>query len=223
MNISTVPSILKDIIQIFPEEASIAVADGSKYIYYQPSRIIDLKIKPGDSIKEGSLTLQALKVGQKISQFVESNIFGVPYYGMSVPIINEDGLEGCVTAIFSPFQTTASPKWPRHQFLIGKTEDRWIPIPLNQIFYIESNQGKTLLCTDQGAYLNKYSLTELEQILPVEQFIRCHRAFIVNVNAIEEIHPDFHSTFALIMKGMGKSSIPVSQKFSSQFRRFLGF
>lgn len=83
------------------------MADGSKYIYYQSSRIIDLKFKPGYSLKEGSLTLQALKVKQKISQFVESDIFG-----MSVPIINEneDGFVGCVTAIFSPFHTPAAPK-----------------------------------------------------------------------------------------------------------------
>lgn len=75
---------------------------------------------------------------------------------------------------------------PRYQFLIGKTEGRWIPIPFNQVSYIESYQGKTLSYTIQGTFQKKYSLTELEQILPAEQFIRCHRTYIVNVNAIEE-------------------------------------
>ncbi|WP_341769654.1 LytTR family DNA-binding domain-containing protein [Effusibacillus lacus] len=215
--------ILKAISEVFPEEVSFAIADHSRYIYYQPSHSVDLKIKPGDAIREGTVTHKALKIRQKVSQYVESDVFGVPYYGMSIPLINRGNTEGCFTVIFPRFLGKESEKLPRHHFLIGKKEDRWIPVSFPNIFFIESHNGKTLLHTEKDVYLNKYSLVELHKILPQEYFVRCHRAFFVNVNAIAEIHPDFHSTFVLVLKDQNRTRIPVSQKYASHFRKLLGF
>src|SRR5699024_4467893 len=66
-----------------------------------PSKRIDLKIKPGDPIKKGTLAHQALSTEQKISEFIHRNIFGVPYHGMAVPIHDTEGkLEGSVLAVY---------------------------------------------------------------------------------------------------------------------------
>jgi two-component system LytT family response regulator len=223
METSSVLSIVKAISDVFPQEASIAIADKSKFIYYQPSRAIDLKIKPGDFIVEGTLTRKALQYKQKVEQYLENSVFGVPYYAMSTPIFHEGDAQGCITAIFPPTASPVSPKLPRHHFLIGKAEDRWLPIPLHEIHFIESDKGKTYLYTERGIYVNKYSLVELERLLPLDRFIRCHRAYIINVHSIDEIHPDFHSTFMLIMNDPARTRVPVSQKYASSFRRLLGF
>jgi two-component system, LytTR family, response regulator len=223
MDKSSMREIVQAISQVFPHEASIAIADTSRYIYYQPSKSIDLKIKPGDSLKEGTVSLRAVLNQEKVTQFVDEKVFGMPYYGMGMPIFNEAIAEGCITAIFPPFGGTGVEKLPRHNFLIGKTDDKWIPIPLAHIYFIESEKGKTVLNTEEGVYVNKYTLIELEGILPRDTFIRIHRAYIVNVNAIREIHPDFHSTFLLLIKDGKKSKVPVSQKYASLFRRMMGF
>ncbi|GEN34048.1 MULTISPECIES: LytTR family DNA-binding domain-containing protein [Aneurinibacillus] len=223
MENSSILSIVKAISDVFPQEASIAIADKSKFIYYQPSRAIDLKIKPGDDIHESTLTSKALTRKQRVEQYLENSVFGVPYYAMSTPILNEGNAEGCITAIFPPTATPGVPKLPRHHFLIGKGEDRWVPIPLHEIHFIESDKGKTYLYTERGVYVNKYSLVELERILPSDLFVRCHRAYMVNVYSIAEIHPDFHSTFMLIMNDAARTRVPVSQKYASSFRRLLGF
>lgn len=223
MEISAMLSIVKAISDVFPKEASIAIADTSKFIYYQPSRAIDLKIKPGDEVKEGTLTRKALMRKKKIEQYLENSVFGVPYYAMSTPILKEGDAEGCITAIFPPGAGLVQAKWPRYHFLIGKGEDRWVPIPLYDIHFIESEKGKTYLYTERGMYLNKHSLVELEHMLPQDRFVRCHRAYMVNVYSIDEIHPDFHSTFMLIMNDPARTRVPVSQKYASSFRRLLGF
>lgn len=223
MENASVLSIVKAISDVFPQEASIAIADKSRFIYYQPSRAIDLKIKPGDEISEGTLTRQALSRKQKIEQYLDNSVFGVSYYAMSTPILNEGDAEGCITAIFPPTATPGLPKLPRHHFLVGKGEDRWVPIPLAEIHFIESEKGKTYLYTERGVYVNKYSLLELERMLPGDLFIRSHRAYMVNVYSIDEIHPDFHSTFMLIMNDAARTRVPVSQKYASSFRRLLGF
>lgn len=216
MEMTRVAQILETMSKMMNLEVAIAIADSHKWIYYQPGRAIDLKIKPGDSIPEGALTLKALENKREISDHVDRGVYGVPYYATSIPLVEEDRIEGCITAIY-PDQKL------RHTFLIGKKEDRWIPIPFEEIYYISSNEGKTHLHTAQGILQNKYSLSELERILPAETFIRCHRAFIVNIHSIREIQPDFHSTFLLTIKSEQAESVPVSQKYAHAFRQFLGF
>ncbi|WP_047151019.1 LytTR family DNA-binding domain-containing protein [Aneurinibacillus tyrosinisolvens] len=223
MEIESVLSLVKSINRAFPPDASIAIADQSKFVYYQPSLRIDLKIKPGDTIQEGTLTRQALERGADVSKYVDETVFGVPYYATSTLIIDRNGTEGCITTIFPPGHRGDEARPLRHQFLIGKGEDRWIPIPFHEIFFIESQNGKTFLHTERGVYMNKYSLLELESVLPFDRFIRCHRAYLVNVGAILEIHPDFHSTFVIITADEKRSRVPVSQKYASSFRRFMGF
>ncbi|WP_027417659.1 LytTR family DNA-binding domain-containing protein [Aneurinibacillus terranovensis] len=223
MEQSSILKIVQTISQVFPQEASIAIADKSQFVYYKPSKSIDLKIRPGDRLKEGSISFQAIHNRQKVAEYIDERLFGTPYYGMSTPILQDGDAECCITTIFPPFNAVEGGKLPKHNFLIGKAEDRWIPIPLTNIHFIESEKGKTLLCTDSGIYMNKYTLLELEKMLPQEQFIRCHRAYVVNVNAIAEIQPDFHSTFVLVMKDANRSRVPVSQKYASLFRRLMGF
>ena len=68
---------------------------------------------------------------------------------------------------------------------------------------------------------HRLNLSDLELFLSNESFIRCHRSYIVNIDFIDEIQPDSHSTFLLIMRD--GTRIPVSQRYASYFRRSLGF
>ncbi len=61
----TMESIFNAIGELFSDETSIVVANTKEYIYYRPSKRIDLKIKPGDPIKEGTITHKALTGKQK--------------------------------------------------------------------------------------------------------------------------------------------------------------
>ncbi|GAB7387583.1 LytTR family DNA-binding domain-containing protein [Bacillaceae bacterium] len=222
MNIQAVASMLRSIRELLPHPVSFAISDRTRFVFYQSSPMIDLKIKPGDPLREGMLTWRALKEGRRVSQFMAKNPFHTPYFATSTPIMEGEKIEGCITAIYPPSSVPFAAQLPRQQFLIGKAEDRWIPVPFREIAVIEAENGRTWLHTvARGKLLNKFNLTELESILPPDQFIRCHRAYIVNVNAIEEIHPDFHSTFILLMKD-GKLRVPVGQKFASRFRHYMG-
>ena len=212
----TVKSVLNIISEFVPKNASIAVADSEQFIYYQPSKQIDVGIKPGDLISEGTAAFKALQSRKKIGVQVESDVFGVPYYGLSVPILEGENTMGAVTAILpsKPFVLPTS-------FLTVKTEDRWIPLPYEEIMFLEAQNRKTRIQSERVSGFHKLNLSELEFVLPSEMFIRVHRSYIVNIHFIEEILPDFHSTFLLVMKDHSK--IQVSQTYASQFRRALGF
>ncbi|PLT33356.1 LytTR family DNA-binding domain-containing protein [Bacillus sp. V5-8f] len=210
----TVVSLLDVIGELFSDEISIAVSNTKEYIYYRPSKRIDLKIRPGDPVKEGTITYKALRSNQKVSEFINRDVFGIPYHGMAMPFLHEGILQGCVTAI-SPALTDGK------SVVTLKTQDGWIPIPFTQVTYIESKEKKTFVHTEGLTGTHKNSLQEFEFILPKDYFIRCHRSFIVNVNHISEIYPDTHSTFLLSMNNGDR--VPVSQSYSSYFRRLLGF
>lgn len=223
MDHTLVPEVLQMIGQAVPDGVSIAISDGSQYLYYQPSSNIDLKIVPGDQVPIGSATHMALKDMGKVAHYVESRVFGVPYYGLSLPLVRQGQVVGCITAIYPQQMMPLASPVQRLSFLVGKGEDGWLPIPLNEIVYIGSRDGKTLLYTTGGSYVNKYSMAELESLLPPEKFVRCHRSYFVNMEFIGFIHPHFHSTFLLEMKDKQKTRVPVSQSYASAFRQLLGF
>jgi len=118
----SVVSLLNVIGELFSDEISIAVSNTKEYLYYRPSKRIDLKIKPGDPVKEGTIAHKALVTKQKVSEFIDREVYGVPYHGMAVPFQHEGTLEGCVTAIYPVFTEGKSA-------VTVKTHDGWIPIP----------------------------------------------------------------------------------------------
>jgi len=215
MDSRLVSAISQVVNELFPVEASFVISDDRRYIYYQPSKEIDLKIRPGDEIKPDSVTYKALVIRRKIEEQKDSRVFGVPYFGVSVPILEDGVPKGCVTAVWPKRPPLATP------YLAVRTMDRWIPIPFEAVVYLEAQNRKTFVKAMHAEGYHKYNLTELEFSLPGHRFVRCHRSYIVNVDFIAEIHPDSHSTFLLIMKDGSK--VPVSQTYASHFRRWLGF
>lgn len=207
-------SFLNVIGELFSDEISIAVSNTKEYIYYRPSKRIDLKVKPGDPIKEGTITFKALATRKKVSEFINREVYGVPYHGMAVPFHKDGTLEGCVIAIYPAFTDGKS-------VVTVKTNDGWVPIPFNKVKYLEVKDRKTHVFAEGISGTHKDSLQDFEYQLPRESFIRCHRSFIVNVHHIQAIYPDTHSTFVLEMNNHTK--IPVSQSYSSYFRKLLGF
>lgn len=67
--------LLLDVVgELFSDEISIAVSNTKEYIYYRPSKRIDLKISVGDPIKEGTIAHKAMVTNQKTSEFINRDV-----------------------------------------------------------------------------------------------------------------------------------------------------
>lgn len=207
-------SLLDVIGELFSDEISIAITNKKEYIYFRPSKRIDLKVRPGDPIKKGSIAHKALEKKQKVSEFIDREIFGVPYHGMAVPYYEKEQLKGTVLAVY-PAMTEGK------SVVTVRTADGWKPIPFEDVIYIEVKNRKTHVYAAEVTGTHKNTLQEFEYALPRKLFVRCHRSFIVNVHQIKDIFPDSHSTFVLELTNGAR--IPVSQNYSSYFRKLLGF
>ncbi|WP_051302629.1 hypothetical protein [Salibacterium aidingense] len=93
MNHFSVPAMVESFKELFPKEASIAVSDVQQFLYYEPSKQIDLKIQPGDKINKNTVTFKALSIQEKTSDHVNSTVFGT-----NVPILDDGEPAGCLTA-----------------------------------------------------------------------------------------------------------------------------
>lgn len=213
---SIVHQLFHSFYNLFPNTSSIAVADLTHFIFYQPSLDIDLKIKPGDSVHSDTVTFKAIQEKRRVKEFKENNRFGVGYYAISNPIMQEKKVIGAMTAIFAQ-----EPEVLSVPYLTVRITDRWVPIHFNQIIFMEAQNRKTYITSKSKKGTHRLNLTELELILPKSTFIRCHRSYIININHIKEIQPDSHSTFILIM--LDESRVPVSQSYSKKIRKILGF
>lgn len=216
MEKKTVKRLFNSYFQLFPNSSSIAIANNTKFIYYEPSAEIDLHIRPGDPVMPDTVTYEAITKGRRVQAEKGASLFGVPYFAMSQPIIEREKVIGAMTAIFPQKpQTTAAP------YITIKLDDRWVPIHFNDVIYLEAQNRKTNVTALRAEGTHRFNLTEIESSLPKQTFIRCHRSYIININHVEEIQPDSHSTFILVMRN--QSRVPVSQRYSKQIRTIFGF
>lgn len=60
-------------------------------------------------------------------------------------------------------------------------------IPVEKIFYIESQDDYVMVYSEMGNYLKEKTMKYFEQHLPVNDFIRIHRSYIIHISQIVSI------------------------------------
>lgn len=102
-------------------------------------------------------------------------------------------------------------KRPQLSFLLCEKEEKQIPLPLNEIVYIFSEGYNVFVQTYTDRLLTRYTLQELTDRLPPEQFFRSHRSYLVNIFQVKEISPYFNGAYLLKLKDKEHSEVIVSR------------
>jgi two-component system, LytTR family, response regulator len=71
---------------------------------------------------------------------------------------------------------------------------------VKDIEWIEAAGVYVNLHTSGKAYLYRASLTDLEQSLDPNRFLRIHRSVIVNIDSVVQLEPLSHGEFELLLK-----------------------
>lgn len=116
---------------------------------------------------------------------------------------------------------TTTPVHPRPvRWVMGIRDETSIPIPIETIAYATSEGDQVFVYTATQRYLTRYTLRDLEHILPSDRFFRCHRGYIVNLRFVREISPFFNGTYTLsVASEGGTTSIPVSRSRVPQLKK----
>lgn len=60
-------------------------------------------------------------------------------------------------------------------------------LPLDELWYAESRNHLTVVKLDQGEQPFRIRLTDMEQLLPQDQFCRCHNSYLVNMRRVARL------------------------------------
>jgi len=199
-----------------PQNASIAIAIKDTYVYFA-SGDEQMQLAVGQKVNEDSITHQVLTTRTKTDAVMETTLFEKPYYGVGYPI-EIDGQPASLVIVLP--QNFTKPKQEPYQFLTGRQEETWIPIPIGEISYLESLQKRTWFYVKGEQYKTTITLKELQTKLP-NFFVRIHRSYIINIYYIQNITRDITSNFVVLLKD--GTELPISQSYVNEVRRVLEF
>lgn len=89
----------------------------------------------------------------------------------------------------------------QHGFsLTGYQEEQEFQLPLEQIYFIDSADGKTFLYLEKEVYSCRETLTALEEKLSRTSFIRISKSCIVNTDFLQSVRPLFNHHLEATLK-----------------------
>jgi DNA-binding LytR/AlgR family response regulator len=96
-------------------------------------------------------------------------------------------------------------------------------IEVDAIFYLEALGGDTLIRTKRKKpYHCIQRLSELARRLPGPAFVRCHRAYAVNLNRVRSLVPRSSKDYDLRLDPPVNRRIPIARDRLKEIRRILG-
>ena len=108
-----------------------------------------------------------------------------------------------------------SPSLQRMKVKIG---DKILLLDLSDIVYFEAKDKYTFLHTSDREYMIDETITDLEVKLDKSDFIRIHRAVIVNMNFIREFVKWFAGRYKAKLKDKRETELIVSRRYADQIR-----
>lgn len=99
--------------------------------------------------------------------------------------------------------------------------ERTVLVDESAIIYASAARGYSYLQLAGERVLASFTLNELERRLG-GHFFRTHRSYLVNLDHVRELRPDFKGALVLVMDDHRRSRVEVSRRHARELRRLLG-
>jgi two-component system LytT family response regulator len=96
--------------------------------------------------------------------------------------------------------------------LMIKNKEGIIFVPVKEIILVYIEGKTTFIITPDATYTTGDSLNDIARKLDEATFFRCHRAYIVNVNAVTKVFPYGRWTYLIKLKGTDKDALITHEK-----------
>jgi two-component system, LytTR family, response regulator len=90
----------------------------------------------------------------------------------------------------------------------------------SSILYLQAHGDYVRVASDDGRYLLRARLTDLEERWAASGFVRVHRGFVVNLRRAVEVRPRLNGTAVLVMAD--GAEVPIARRQVGELRRKLG-
>ncbi|WP_299189049.1 LytTR family DNA-binding domain-containing protein [uncultured Aquimarina sp.] len=122
--------------------------------------------------------------------------------------------ERLLNAVNNYFEThhkvssTKTPETVLNDFIFVRSDRRMKKIDFSEIIYIESYNDYLKIHCDNATIVTRETISNIEAKLPVKQFMRTHRSFIISIKKI-----DSFSNEELVLNN---KSIPISRNYKTE-------
>jgi len=96
--------------------------------------------------------------------------------------------------------------------ILIKDKDGFVIVHLKDIVLIQREDRTTTIITEQEKYHTTETLAEIEAKLPVNQFIRSHKSYIIQINKIQRIALYGRWTYIVKLRGINEDALLTKEK-----------
>lgn len=104
--------------------------------------------------------------------------------------------------------------------LFIKGKEQACLINLDEIVLVERLEGYTNIVTASEQYRTSIPLTEIEEKLGRNEFMRCHKSYIINLSKITRIEPYGRWTYVVKFKDVDATALMTSQNYEEIKKMF---
>lgn len=109
-------------------------------------------------------------------------------------------------------------KIPSH--ILGKIEETFYKVNLEDIFYVESVDRKVYLYTKNKNYEMNEKLYVLEEMLTEVGFVRISKSMLLNMDKIYSFSPTFSGNLEALL--LNKEKVVISRRYVANLKKQLG-
>ena len=109
---------------------------------------------------------------------------------------------------------------PHEEKLLIRGKEEINLIDIKDIIMIERIDGVSRIVTKDEKYLTSQSLSSLEEKLDTSRFMRCHKSYIIRVDAIKKLEVYGRWTYTVHLKDTDETALMTNQKYDEIKQRF---
>lgn len=102
-----------------------------------------------------------------------------------------------------------------------RVEREHVILPVRTILFVRRDNGVTTIQVEDQALRVRLSLDRLEGLLQPHGFLRCHRAFLVNLRRVRRIVPRSEDSASLLLDDPKETMVPLAKSRRRALRSVL--
>lgn len=99
--------------------------------------------------------------------------------------------------------------------LMIKGKEQVTLVDKKDIILVERCDSATNIVTTEGVYKTSVALSGIEEKLSGEEFMRCHKSYIINISRITQIEPYGRWTYVVKLKGTENTALMTAQNYET--------
>lgn len=120
-----------------------------------------------------------------------------------------------------PFIQKKAPVLPRRSGLFVAEKENYFLVKFADIIYVSSHENYSALHTTGRDYVTYCSLKKMEERLPVEDFLRIYKQYVVNLNKILRVQSDQNGNYVVFLDDADETELPVGRRYLPALKELL--